>query len=124
MRLFFILIALSTTTFGATPIAESTNTYYLETVPKHELRMEIEYKHCKSDPLPVSFRRTNSITSVKGKKVRFIVLKSTPRDLKCKGALTKSKHPHVINASPDDHTQAYIILDKSEKLLSADAVKP
>jgi hypothetical protein len=120
----FTALFLSLTVFAATPVAESTNTYYLETVPKHELRMEVEYRHCKDDPLPLSFRRTNSLTSVQGKKVRFIVLKSDPRDTKCKGALKKSNLKYVVESSPDDHTQTYVILNKNEKLLSAESVKP
>lgn len=123
MFIFPVLLA-SLFAFAAAPVAESTNTYYLETIPKHELKLEVEYQHCKDDPLPVSFRRTNSLTSVRGKKVRFIVLKSTPREVKCKGALKKSTMRYDIMASPDNHTQAYVILGKNEKLLQADSVKP
>lgn len=120
----FSALLLSLSALAAAPVAESTNTYYLETVPKHALKLEVEYQHCKDDPLPVSFRRTNSLTSVRGQKVRFIVLKTTPRDVKCKGALKKSKQKYEIEASPDNQTQAYVILGKNEKLLQAEAVLP
>ncbi len=122
----FILSALflSLSVLATAPVAESTNTYYLETVPNHALKLEVEYQHCKEDPLPVSFRRTNSITSVRGRKVRFIVLKSIPRDVKCKGALKKSSQKYEIAPSPDNQTQAYIILGKNEKLIQAESVKP
>lgn len=120
----FSALFLSLSLFAAVPIAESTNTYYLETVPKHVIQLEVEYQHCKDDPLPVTFRRTNSLTSVRGKKVRFIVLKSDPREVKCKGALKKSKMKYEVAASPDNHTQAYVILGKNEKLTRAESVKP
>lgn len=119
----YALLFLSLSSLAAAPVAESTNTYYLETVPGHTLKLEVEYQHCKDDPLPVEFRRTNSLTSVMGAKVRFIVLKSVPRPTKCKGALKKDVLKYEVEPSPDNSTQTYVILDRKEKLLKADAVK-
>jgi hypothetical protein len=119
----FSLLFLSLGSFAVVPIAEVTNTYYLETVPKHSLELEVEYQHCKEDPLPVEFQRTNSLTSVKGEKVRFIVLKSLPRTLKCKGALKKAVMKYLVEPSMDNMSQSYVILDRKEKLLKAESVK-